>query len=116
MKLDINEIYHQYIIRVIIFGLFLYKQQIRHQPNAYKLSVIAFVKKRLPWNTNLVINTGARLSKEDERELVLNEILYDVIDNDYMKSVVVVFNTPYKEVIMEIDLTDEGRYSKYLYS
>jgi hypothetical protein len=45
MKLDINEIYHQYIIRVIIFGLFLYKQQIRHQPNAYKLSVIAFVKK-----------------------------------------------------------------------
>jgi hypothetical protein len=41
-------------------------------------------------NTNLVINTGARLSKEDERELVLNEILYDVIDNDYMKSVVVV--------------------------
>jgi hypothetical protein len=43
-------------------------------------------------NTNLVINTGARLSK-DERELVLNEILYDVIDNDYMKSVVVVFNT-----------------------
>jgi hypothetical protein len=32
-----------------------------------------------------------------------------------MKSVVVVF-TPYKEVIMEIDLTDEGRYLKYLYS
>jgi hypothetical protein len=60
------------------------------------------LKKNLE-NTNLVINTGARLSKEDERELVLNEILYDVIDNDYMKSVVVVFNTRTKE--MEIDLT-----------
>jgi hypothetical protein len=46
--------------------------------------------KKTTLNTNLVINTGARLSKEDERELVLNEILYDVIDNDYMKSVVVV--------------------------
>jgi hypothetical protein len=32
MKLDINEIYHQYY-PVIIFGLFLYKQQIRHQPS-----------------------------------------------------------------------------------
>jgi hypothetical protein len=46
--------------------------------------------KKTTLDTNLVINTGARLSKEDERELVLNEILYDVIDNDYMKSVVVV--------------------------
>jgi predicted hydrolase (HD superfamily) len=45
--------------------------------------------KKTTLDTNLVINTGARLSKEDERELVLNEILYD-IDNDYMKSVVVV--------------------------
>jgi uncharacterized membrane protein len=114
MKLDINEIYHQYIIRIIIFGLFLYKQQIR-QPNVYKLSVIAFVKKRLPWKINLVINTGARLSKEDERELILEEILYGV-ENDYMKSVVVIFTTPLKEVIMEIDLSDEDKYSKFFYS
>jgi hypothetical protein len=70
--------------------------------------------KKTTLNTNLVINTGARLSKEDERELVLNEILYDVIDNDYMKSVVVVLYTVQRSN-MEIDLTD-GRYSKYLYS
>ena len=42
MKLDINEVYHQYIIRVVIFALFLFKRQIR-QPGAYKQSVLAYV-------------------------------------------------------------------------
>ena len=37
MKLDINEIYHQYIVKVVIFSVFLYRRQIR-QPNVFKLS------------------------------------------------------------------------------
>jgi len=34
MKLDINEVYHEYIIRIVIFALFTFKRQIR-QPNVY---------------------------------------------------------------------------------
>lgn len=114
MKLDINEIYHQYILRVVIFGLFLYKRQIR-QPNVYKLSVIAFTKKRLPWKINLVIDTGIQLDKEDQRDIILEELLNDV-ESDYMKSVTVTFTTPLKETTMTIDLSDEDKYQNFLYS
>jgi len=114
MKLDINEIYHNYIVRVVIFALFTFKRQIR-QPNVYKISVIAFTIKRLPWKINLVIDTGLKLDKEDEREILLNELL-EGIETDYLSTVVVTFVTPLKEVTMSIDLSDEEKYSHYLYS
>lgn len=114
MKLDMNEIYHNYIVRVVIFALFTFKRQIR-QPNVYKLSVIAFTIKRLPWKINLVIDTGLKLDKEDEREILLNEIL-EGIETDYLSTVTVTFVTPLKEVTMSIDLSDEEKYEHYLYS
>lgn len=114
MKLDINEVYHNYIVRIVIFALFTFKRQIR-QPNVYKISVIAFTIKRLPWKINLVIDTGLKLDKEDEREILLNELL-EGIETDYLSTVVVTFVTPLKEVTMSIDLSDEEKYSHYLYS
>jgi hypothetical protein len=114
MKLDINEVYHNYIVRVVVFALFTFKRQIR-QPNVYKISVITFTIKRLPWKINLVIDTGLKLDKEDEREILLNELL-EGIETDYLSTVVVTFVTPLKEVTMSIDLSDEEKYSHYLYS
>jgi hypothetical protein len=113
MKLDISEVYHQYITKVVIFALFTFKGQIR-QSNVYKMSVLGFVKRRLPWKINLIIDTGDRLSKEDERELMLDNIL-DNIESDYMMMVTVKFKTPKKETTMEIDLSDESKYEEYLY-
>ncbi|MGI9163448.1 MAG: hypothetical protein ACR2JI_11105 [Mycobacterium sp.] len=109
-----NEIYHNYIVRVVVFALFTFKRQIR-QPNVYKISVIAFTIKRLPWKINLVIDTGLKLDKEDEREILLNELL-EGIETDYLSTVVVTFVTPLKEVTMSIDLSDEEKYEHYLYS
>ena len=114
MKLDINEVYHNYIVRIVIFALFTFKRQIR-QPNIYKISVIKFTIKRLPWKINLVIDTGLKLDKEDEREILLAEILNGV-ESDYLSIVTVTFSTPLKEVTMNIDLSDEEKYSHYLYS
>jgi hypothetical protein len=114
MKLDINEVYHNYIVRIVIFALFTFKRQIR-QPNIYKISVITFTIKRLPWKINLVIDTGLKLDKEDEREILLEEIL-NGIESDYLSTVVVTFTTPLKEVTMEIDLKDEDKYQNFLYS
>jgi hypothetical protein len=114
MKLDINEIYHQYIVRVVVFSLFLYKRQIR-QPNVYKLSVIEFTKKRLPWKINLVIDTGIQLDKEEQRDILLEELLNDV-ESYYMKTVTVTFTTPLREITMTINLSDEEKYQNFLYS
>lgn len=113
MKLDINEIYHNYIVRIVIFSLFLYKRQIR-QPNVYKLSVLSFTKKRLPWKIDLKIDTGEKLDKDDEREILLEEILNGV-ESDYLSTVVVSFTTPLKETTMSIDLKDEKKYEEFLY-
>jgi hypothetical protein len=114
MKLDINEIYHQYIVKVVIFSVFLYRRQIR-QPNVFKLSVLGFTKKRLPWKINLKIDTGLKLDKEDEREILLEEILNGV-ESDYLSFVTVTFTTPLKETTIEIDLKDEEKYQSFLYN
>lgn len=114
MKLDINEIYHQYILKVVIFSVFLYRRQIR-QPNVFKLSVLGFTKKRLPWKINLIIDTGIKLGKEDEREILLEEILNGV-ESDYLSFVTVTFTTPLKETTIEIDLKDEEKYQSFLYN
>lgn len=96
MNLDINRVYHQYIIRMVVFSLFLFKRQIR-QPNIFSLSVISFINRRLPWKINLVIDTGIRLDKEEERDIFLEQLLNNV-ESDYLSEVTVTFITPLKEV------------------
>lgn len=113
MKLDINEVYHQYITKVVIFAIFLFKRQIR-QPNVYNMSVQTYVNKRLPWKINLRIDAGERLNKEDERDLLLDELLNGV-ENDYLSYVLITFSTPLKETIMEINIKDEKKYEKFIY-
>jgi hypothetical protein len=113
MKLDINEIYHQYIIKVIIFSLFLYKRQIR-QPSVYKQSVLSFVNKRLAWKIYLTIDTGPKLERDEERDILLDELLNDVI-SEQLSKVTISFTSPLKEVTMEIDLKNEEKYQNFLY-
>jgi hypothetical protein len=113
MKLDINEVYHQYITKIVIFALFLFKRQIR-QPNVYKQSVLTYVNKRLPWKIHLQIDTGKRLDKEEEREILLEELLNGV-ETDYLSFVLVTFDTPLKQTMMEINLKDEAKYEKFIY-
>jgi len=114
MKLDINEIYHQYIIRVVIFSLFLHKNLIK-QPNIYKQTIYSFVNKRIPWKIKLTIDTGIQLDKEDQREIVLEELLNDV-ESDYLKIITASFTTPMKDVSLIIDLREEEKYQNFLYN
>lgn len=79
MKLEINEIYHNYIIRIVIFSLFTYKSLLR-QPHVYKQSVQSFTKKRIPWKINLFIDTGPNISLQEEREMIIDELL-DGVEN-----------------------------------
>lgn len=113
MNLDVNRVYHQYIIRMVIFALFLYKRQIR-QPNIFALSVGSFIRRRLPWKINLIIDTGLRVDKEEERDIFLEQLLNDV-ETDYLSELTVTFTTPLKEVTMKIDLRNESKYEKFLY-
>ena len=113
MKLEIHEIYHQYICRLVIFSVFLFKRQIR-QPNVYKLSIDAYLRKRLPWDINLKIDMGIKLDKEDEREILLEELL-NGIESDFLSNIEITFNTPHKHMIININLKDEKKYENFLY-
>lgn len=113
MKLDINEVYHNYIVRVVIFGLFTYKRLVR-QPSVYQQSVISFVNKRVAWKINLHIESGIKMSKDEEREIVLNEIL-EGVESSYLTTVVVSFTTPLKDITIEVDLRDDEKYQNFLY-
>jgi len=50
-----------------------------------------------------------------ERELLLEELL-DGVESDYMSYVIVTFTTPLKQTMIEVNLKDEDRYEKFLYS
>ena len=113
MKLDINEINHNHIVKVVIFALFLYKRQIRNTV-FYKSSVMKFVRSRIPWKIDLIIETEDKLNKNEEREIILSELLDDIKSN-YLTKINVTFTTPIKIVNMEIDLSDEKKYEQFLY-
>lgn len=114
MKLDVNEVYHNYIVRVVIFSLFTYKRLVR-QPAVYKQSVLSFVNKRIAWKINLSIDTGIKMSKDEEREILLNELL-EGVESDYLTTITVTFTTPLKETTIEVDLKDEKKYEQFLYN
>lgn len=115
MKLDINEVYHKYIIRVVIFALFTFKGQLR-QPNVYKQSIDSFVKKRIPWKVELFIIIGNEgISKEEQRDLILDELLSNN-KNDFLKNISIKIKTTFGEVELLVDLTNEEKYEKLLYS
>jgi hypothetical protein len=63
----------------------------------------------------LIIDTGEKLAKEEERDIILEELLNGV-ESDYLSTVTVTFTTPLKEITMNIDLSDEKKYEQYLYS
>lgn len=114
MRLDINEVYHQYITKILIFSVFAFRREIRN-PESFKKSVRKFAEKRIPWKINLRIDTGERLEKEVERELILEEILNGV-DTGYLSTVRITYTSPLKETTIDIDLDDEEKYQKYIYS
>ncbi len=114
MKLDINEVYHNYIVRVVIFSLFTHKRLVR-QPNVFKQSVLSFVNKRVAWKINLDVSIPIQMTKDEEREILLNELL-EGIESNYLSIVVVTFTTPLKETVIEVDLKDEDKYQNFLYN
>lgn len=113
MKLDINEIYHNYITKVVIFAIFTHKRQVK-QPAIYRQSVLSFVKKRIPWKINLDVVIERRYNLEDERDLILEGLL-NGIETNVLPIVTITFTSPLKETTMIIDLSDEGKYEQFLY-
>jgi flagellar assembly factor FliW len=114
MKLDINEITHLYITKIVIFSIFLFKNDVKNY-ELYTNNIFKFLKKRLSYKINLKIENQIKLDIEDERDVLIDVLLNDS-KIDYLNIVTVNFDTPIRNVTLKINLNDEIYYEKLLYS
>lgn len=114
MKLDVQQINHNYITRMVIFSIFLFKKY-RKEENVYNQMINNFLRRKIGYSIDLKIECGPKFSLEDQRELVIENILNDE-DFDHMNLVVAQFKTALKQVNMQVDLNKEEKYEHYLYS
>ena len=114
MKLDFQEVNHNHITRIVIFAIFLYKESRKHE-NVYAQSVRSFLKKRIPYDIDLRLEVGPKMSLDDQRDNAIDLIFGDS-DKPVLNLIVVQFKTGHKEVTLQIDLNQEEKYESYLYS
>lgn len=114
MKLDINEINHQLIKKMVIFSLFLFKRQIGDRV-LYEKSVRDFIKKRIIWEIEFYM-TPFIIDKQESRQNRLDFILNKKTYDDPNLIVDVRFRTAMKLVELTIDLKEEDKYEKYIYT
>lgn len=74
-----------------------------------------FLRRKVGYKIDLKIECGPKFSLEDQRELVIENLLNDE-EFDHMNLVVATFKTALKEVNIQIDLNKEEKYEHYLYS
>jgi hypothetical protein len=114
LKLDYQEILHNYLTRLVIFSVFLFKDQ-RRQENVYQESVRGFIKRRFRTDIELILEVGPKISIDEQRDIQIESILNND-ESKFLNLVVVQFKTGFKEVTIQINLNDEYRYESYLYS
>ena len=114
MQLDISEINHNYITRIIILSVFIFKN-LRNQPQVYKQSVISFCKKRIPWKIDINIDTGPEMDLQDKRDITLENLLYDA-DLKTNNIITVYYETSFKKMSLNINVEDEEKYELFLYA
>ena len=76
--------------------------------------ILNFVRRKVGYNIDLKIEVGPKLSLQDQRESVIENLLNDD-DVDIMNLVVVKFKTGDKEANIQINLNEEDKYEQYLY-
>lgn len=116
MELDYQKIQHNFITRIVIFGIFLYKN-LRRQEKVYENSVRVFLRKRISQDIELSLEVGPKMPKDEIR----NSLIDSIFDPDnkgvpLFHLVNVRFKTSLMDVNMQIDLNSEEKYEDYLYS
>lgn len=112
--MDIGEINHHYIIRLVIFSLFMFKGS-RKDEKFYSLQINNFLRKKLKYDLLVKVECGPKLSLEESRDQALENLLNDE-NYKFFNLVTIEFRTAFDNVNLQIDLSDEEKYEQYLYS
>lgn len=114
MDYDFQKIYSNYITRLVIFSVFLYGG-LRKNEKEYENSVKKFLNKRIK-NFNITLEVGPKFSKQDSRDIIIQNLLEEGEEIFINNLVVVQFKTGIKDISLQINLDQEDKYEIYLYN
>lgn len=114
MKLDVQEINHNYVTRMVIFAIFTFKSY-RKEEGVYFQMINNFLRRKVGYQIDLRLEVGPKMSLQDQRELVIDSLINDD-ELNFMNLVTVEFKTGFKSVNLQIDINDEDKYEQYLYA
>lgn len=116
MDLDYQKIHHNFITRIVIFSVFLYKN-LRRQENVYENSIRSFLRKRISQDIEFSLEVGPKMPKDEMRNSLIDSIFDPDSEGETLFYLVQVrFKTSLMDVNMQIDLNSEDKYEDYLYS
>lgn len=115
MKFDYQEIHSNYVTRLVIFSVFLFKET-RKQEHVFQESVRGFLKKRLHYDIDFSLEVGPKVTKDEHREMAIDAILNNNEDLEVLNLVQVRFKTGFKDINLQIDLNQELKYESIIYS
>ena len=113
MKLNVQEINHNYVTRMVIFAIFTFKNY-RKEEGVYFQMINNFLKRKVGYQIDLRIEVGPKMSLQDQRDLVIDSLINDD-ELNFMNLVTAEFKTGFKSVNFQVDLNDEDKYEQYLY-
>jgi hypothetical protein len=114
MNLDYQKIKDNYILRMVVFSVFLFKD-FRRNETQFIDQVKRFIQKRIGKDINIEIEIGPKMSKDEIRDNALDIILNDK-DSGILNLITIKYNTGSKEINMLVDINDWEKYENYLYS
>lgn len=114
MNLDYQKIKDNYILRLVVFSVFLFKDFRRHEIQ-FNDQIKRFIEKRIGKEIQLEIEIGPKMTQDEYRDNALDIILNDK-EVGILNLISVKFNTGSKEINMLIDIDDWEKYENYLYS
>lgn len=108
---DIQVINHNYIIRIVVFSVFLFKN-LKNNVELYESEVRNFLKNRI--SADFKIQQFSDISQIDRRDMAIDRILKDDQKSDITSLIVVTIKTSLKEVNIQVDLDNEEKYDLFL--
>ena len=116
MKMELSEINHNYVTRVIVYSLFLHMEH-RKDKETYLTKVKEFLLSRFRSDLSLTMDVGPVLSSREELVDKIERYKGMREEDESMDSniVTVSFATGFKKMKLEINLFEPEKYEMYLY-
>jgi hypothetical protein len=114
VRLDVQKINHNYVTRLVIFSIFLFKNY-RKEEKVYHQMIVNFLRRKVGYKIDLEIQVGPKYTLQEQRDNIIESIINNE-DVSNLNLVVANYKTGLKEVSIQIDLNEEDKYEEYLYS